>query len=374
PSGVPDPAQQHRQQEQQGVVGQAETVRKKGVGCSPRAPGDGGLTGDCPTPPVPTTRVVETLPTEPPLPPPPPPPVVGSFVGVAEGETARDENNADSPVTRGGSGSPVGAVSGGCDSLAAVDASETGRSRSPGAGGSPAAPPTARQAQGCSGDDTCAAAAAADAATGEGSRERKALEEGTSCSPTAPPALSSRERKAARPPSTPRAASPAAGGRGGVGGVGRISRDADAAAACGSSRRSSSSGPAAVRTPPEEEATSKGTGRRAGGESERLSEVLHRSPNFAAGFVSGRRKRRAVSGVPVVKAASAVGDDNDGGRKLSRRSQPVATSRTESERNGEREERLRGGGVGEGSGEESSGEESGSSWETCSSSDEEDEG
>ena len=105
------------------------------------------------------------------------------------------------------------------------------------------------------------------------------------------------------------------------------------------------------------------------------TEFHHCSPNFAAGFVAGRRKRRAVSGVPVVAAAAAAasaeespgGGHGDSGSRVSSRLETAKQSQEERKSGGEDAEE------GEGEDEESSSGESGSSWETCSSSEEDEE-
>ncbi|CBJ32807.1 hypothetical protein Esi_0376_0006 [Ectocarpus siliculosus] len=113
--------------------------------------------------------------------------------------------------------------------------------------------------------------------------------------------------------------------------------------------------PEAVQAPPKAD---EGKGE------EELPETFPCSPNFAAGFVAGRRKRRAVSGVPVVTAAAAALSPVVSAERRRASSGSKAPESSEQQESG----------LGESSGAESSGDESGSSWETCSSSEEEEEG
>lgn len=389
-SGVLDPTQQ---QQQRDVVGEAEKMHKRDVGCSPRALSDEGSTEDAVAPPrgsIPPAG--DTLAAEPLL------PVAvmdaeescsptgqqQSSTGAAEGEEARHEDETESRMTPVDSSScPAGVVSVGCDSRAAIDASTTGRSRCTGVAGSPeaGASGTIRQERRCPGVDASAAVAAdaavtSGAAADEEKRGQKGLGKDAACSPTARPGCSSPEPKATSFPPTPRVVFPASGGLDGVGGddCARGST-ADGAATSASSRASPPSSPAsAALTTPKAKAEGK-EGPEGGDEPLSESEVLHCSPNFAAGFVAGRRKRRAVSGVPIGTVASSEGDNDGGGgeRMLSRRSEPAANKTSGSDGHSEGilpEEDAGGGGS---SGAESSGDESGSSWETCSSSEDEEE-
>ncbi|CAM9108650.1 unnamed protein product, partial [Pylaiella littoralis] len=119
--------------------------------------------------------------------------------------------------------------------------------------------------------------------------------------------------------------------------------------------------------PPAAAKDEKDTGK--GEEEEKLEfpRGFHFNPNFADGFVAGRRKRRAVSGVPVLSAEAVASPEgfpvgaergDCDGVTVSSAGSLKGEKRSRGQTNGEEGDEYD---------EGSSGEESGSSWETCSS-------
>lgn len=219
-------------------------------------------------------------------------------------------------------------------------------------------------------------AAAIDARKGGQKEHREQTKQDAVCSPTArdgarpkgagAPECSTPRLGAARLASIPPAARLAAGAledtSAGVGSPGAA--DAQTLSSGGRAAARASASPSPPPPPKDEEGK---------GQEDESPREFHSSPNFARGFVAGRRKRRAVLGAAVVTAAAAateavaespVSGNGDGGRRVSLLLETAKQSREErkgGECAGEEQERA---------GESSTGE-SDSSWETCSSSEEE---
>ncbi|CAN0015190.1 unnamed protein product [Ectocarpus sp. 12 AP-2014] len=405
PGSLPEPSSP-TQQQQERPVGDKEVRKSDDDGCSPVASGDGiqqgggALQSSSP-------RIVDARPTN-------SRPMGGvGLPGVSSPTDQHQQTQDASCVPMTGDGSPRKAVSSRCSSpCTAVDAQATespatGTVESPGASFSHE--PRSHQHQG-SGVETAAPAAAAAAAAaapsevGQGGEQEQEAPQSCNdavCSPLArafaspvhdsEPACTTSRLVAA---STPRIAGCSASktavddsGRGVDGCGGSSCGDAAAAAAVPVSasdnfaeaqappKENEQNLPEASQAPPmagegvrkeeEPEAVQAPPKADEGKGEEELPETFPCSPNFAAGFVAGRRKRRAVSGVPVVTEAAATAALSPVSAERRR-----ASSGSKAPESSEKQES----GLGESSSAESSSDESGSSWETCSSSEEEDGG